>query len=71
MNCLNRHGYISAELHIKGADGRTTVVELEDIIMLALHKITGLQFGIRNGEKRYYVYPDEQIMQNIKKLDQG
>ena len=68
---MNRYGFVSAELHVKGADGRTTVVELEDIVFLALCKITGLQFGIRNGEKRYYVYPDEQILQNINKLDQG
>jgi len=64
-------GFKRAELHIIGEDGSESVMELKDIVFYALCKITGLQFGIRNGEKRYYVYPDEQIMQNIKKIDQG
>lgn len=68
---LKKSGFERAELHIIGSDGQRSVMELEDIVFFALCKVTGLQFGIRNGEKRYYVYPDEKILENIKKIDQG
>lgn len=64
-------GYKRVELHIIGEDGTESVMELKDLVFVALCKITGLQFGIRDGEKRYYIYPDEQILENIQKIDQG
>lgn len=68
---MEKSGFERAELHIISADGHRSVMQVKDIVFYALCKVTGLQFGIRNGEQRYYVYPDEKILENIRKIDRG